>query len=400
MAQGRDWRMPPASFDGIVFYVDAQRIPGARRVITHEYPGSERWDNEDLGRCADRYELTAYFLSETADTDSAALRARLAQQGPGLLILPMFGAFQARVKSWDPAWGQEKLNYVGFSMVFIGENPANAPAPLGLGAATLAAMGSGLGATLGAAISTALIGQPRSGFARADMATAVGNVGAVIETARQSLVLPDAVSSAARTAIAASVLSLDGGPSVDPGAVAARLFNQLDAMVAAQAGAATPNQVANVLSNAAATLLTAASDLRTTWGLSPLIFIAPLAGAAALTAQATRALATAAYTNRQDAIAARARIAALADTVGPYYASLGADAAAAFEAMFGAAARYVSQKITNLAPILLFSLNASLPSNVLAWRLYGDPTRGQELVDRNQVETPCFMPTVFEAAAS
>ena len=79
----RDWRWSQASFDGASFYVDASRIPGRRRIVTHEYPGSETHDNEDLGRDADRYEVTAYFVSETADSDFAAPRSRSRAAGPG-----------------------------------------------------------------------------------------------------------------------------------------------------------------------------------------------------------------------------------------------------------------------------------------------------------------------------
>ena len=41
----------------------------------------------------------------------------------------------------------------------------------------------------------------------------------------------------------------------------------------------------------------------------------------------------------------------------------------------------------------------SFPSTALAWRLYGDPARAEDLVARNRVATPLFMATNFEALA-
>ena len=119
-----------------------------------------------------------------------------------------------------------------------------------------------------------------------------------------------------------------------------------------------------------------------------------------LAAETARALALQSYTDRPSAIGARNQIAAMANTVLPFYGVLGADACDAFDEIYGSAAQFLSQKIINLAPVELVSLAVSLPSNVLAYRLYGDPNRGLQLAQMNNVATPCFMPTLFEAPTS
>jgi prophage DNA circulation protein len=81
------------------------------------------------------------------------------------------------------------------------------------------------------------------------------------------------------------------------------------------------------------------------------------------------------------------------------YAELGAAACAAFDDIYGLAARHLSSRIPDLAPVIIVEVGVSLPSNVLAYRLYGDPNRGLELAQRNRVATPCFMPLQFEASA-
>ena len=41
----------------------------------------------------------------------------------------------------------------------------------------------------------------------------------------------------------------------------------------------------------------------------------------------------------------------------------------------------------------------SLPALVLAWKLYQDPSRAAELVARNDIPHPSFMPLRFNALA-
>lgn len=392
----RDWRWRKAFFDGATFYVDMAELSASRRIIAHEYPGSENHDLEDLGRNATRLEVTAYFVSETADVDSAALISRLARAGAGLLSIPMFGTFRARAKESRPSWNRQALNYVGFPVTFLEEGSAGAPIPAGLGEAILGQMGGALASALGAAISAALAGAPISGFARSDMLAEVASLAGLVETARLAATLPDDVAEATRTAIADTVSSLSQGPAIDPGAAAATLFETLDTIAYEQTGGA----LADTLSTSVDTSLAARTASLAHWGVSPLVSLVPLAGAVAFAGEAARLLAAADYSSRRAAAAARSRIAALATKVLPLYAALGADASTAFDDIYGKAARHVSSRILDLAPVTIVEVSAALPSNVLAYRLYGDPNRGAELVARNGVATPCFMPQRFEAARS
>jgi prophage DNA circulation protein len=387
----------PASFDGARFYVDASELEESRRVLTHEYPGSEDHDNEDLGRTATRYEITAYFASDTADLDSEALRARLLIEGPGALILPIFGAVQARATKWRPGWQQQKLNYVGFPVCFVEESDTSPSEPIGLGAAILANMASSLAAVLGGAISAALIGEPLTSYARSDVGAELVTLGASIETVRQAMALPDKTSSATALAIADAVSSIAGGPAVAPDAIAAQLVSALDAIAI---DALDPLSAAATMQTAMSASLEAYSASLATVGVSPKVSIVPLTGAIAFAAEAARLLAISPYRSRPDAVAARATIAGIASTVTSIYSGAGLDAAEAFDAIYGKAARHVSDQIASLAPVVLVELGVSLPANVLAYRLYGDPGRSQELIDRNRIATPCFMPRRFEALSS
>ena len=65
----------------------------------------------------------------------------------------------------------------------------------------------------------------------------------------------------------------------------------------------------------------------------------------------------------------------------------------------GVACRHLAETAISLKPIIRVATAKPLPACLLAWQLYGDTTRAGELVTRNRVATPCFMPTVFEAVA-
>ncbi|UDL95510.1 hypothetical protein LGH83_04615 [Lichenihabitans sp. PAMC28606] len=106
------------------------------------------------------------------------------------------------------------------------------------------------------------------------------------------------------------------------------------------------------------------------------------------------------FGDRQAAIAARKRIATAMDV------ALDRIAAATGRAVIdvlGSVARTASDHIAtvsaNLRPIVRVQTARSAPSTAIAFELYGDPSRATELVARNKVACPLFMPTVIDALA-
>jgi prophage DNA circulation protein len=60
---------------------------------------------------------------------------------------------------------------------------------------------------------------------------------------------------------------------------------------------------------------------------------------------------------------------------------------------------FLSRAILDLAPVISVSANLVMPSLFWAWRLYADPARSTQLVTRNKVIHPSFLPAEFEALA-
>jgi len=122
---------------------------------------------------------------------------------------------------------------------------------------------------------------------------------------------------------------------------------------------------------------------------------------AALLAEAAVAYASIEYADRQQAQAAIQELAATAEP------ALERIAEHTNEEVWRAASDAVQHAIEHLSrtsldlkPVVLVESMRSFPSTVLAWRLYGDPERAEELVSRNGVTTSLFMPTSLEALAS
>lgn len=64
------------------------------------------------------------------------------------------------------------------------------------------------------------------------------------------------------------------------------------------------------------------------------------------------------------------------------------------------AIRAVSERSADMVPVVTVESGVSLPSTVLAYRLYGDATRAASLVDIAEAATPMIMPVRFEALGS
>jgi len=106
------------------------------------------------------------------------------------------------------------------------------------------------------------------------------------------------------------------------------------------------------------------------------------------------------YSARPDALAAREDFLAVAGRVqNDVGIHLGAEA---FDWLFDVvamASTHLSDTAANRMPLVAIETDTSLPSPLLAHRLYGDPQRAGELVDRNKAATPMFLPVRLEGLA-
>lgn len=149
-------RLQAASFRGVAFKVDGDDLQVGRRTVIHEYPGRDTPSVEDMGRETREYAISAYLIGPDFIAERDRLIEVLEQVGPGELVSPWYGRMSVVVM------GKQRISHskndggmciVSFTFVESGEDewPTSTP----------------LGSSLLAGRSTSLIGRAQSAFASA-----------------------------------------------------------------------------------------------------------------------------------------------------------------------------------------------------------------------------------------
>jgi prophage DNA circulation protein len=401
MTATRDWSqtLRPASYKGVGFFVQSDVEKGGRGLVIHKFPNRDDPYVEDLGEEPRFYEGTVYLHGDSVDTLAAQFIAVLSARGAGTLVLPVRDPVRVQVQSFERKFELDHLGYIAFDVKFVRDGAAGAL--ISLGTLLNGAMGAAdaLAAALAAAFPRAL-----TVFAQPDHVVAAATEGlasaaAAIDAQRLSYPVDPLQSAALRDRIGDLVdASANAVTEVAPaGTDAVAAATALIAITRALGEAMPPASAARAMLEladmwtvvAAAPSYLAPSARRADFNAAA---VARLARLAALTAYA-EAVMNASYPDRPAGVTARANVAAR------FAAELddaqGADNAALFvaiEDLSGQVCAYLSRLINDLAPVITVGAALPLPSIWWAYRLYADPSRAAELVARNGVRHPSFMP--------
>lgn len=407
----RDWTSSlwPASFNGVPFYVQRSDRSGKRRLVVHEFPFRDAPLIQDMGEGAGKIVVEAYQLSDTVDIQSQGLEAMLKAGGRGMLVLPDIGMVMVRAEEWKPVYDMEKLGYVGWSITFVRDAGAGGITSLAYQVAEIFAAADGFGDLAGAVLSdveTAGLPGMVSAKAVAGFQTGVGALSVIAASevldasvaASANVKLQQLYSAAITGFASADAASALGSSLVE---IARAIAEGMDADAAARAlsplldqppTSASPNPIGALAVSqpwygTVAQQAIARNSIR----------IAVALRLAALAAYAD-AICREKFISRPDGINARATMTerldiALAEATGGELV----DVYEAVSALQGQLAAYLSAEITTLAPIVTVTAGFSLPALVWSWRLYADPSRSDEIANRNAVMHPLFMPQQFEA---
>jgi prophage DNA circulation protein len=376
-----------ASFRGVPFYVEDVEYAGGRRTVSHEFPKRDENYAEDMGRAARGFPVTGYVLGDDYVAARNRLIDALEQEGPGELLHPYYGTRRVigrfRV--------QERVSDGGlarFSIEFE-ETPAQPPLP----AATPAA-----GARVTAAASAA-------GEAAAAGFLATYNVAALPASA---------LASCSSVVQAAAAAMRDGlAPLVDDTQALAGMKRDLDALVLDAAELVqAPLEVVARLRDAVVAL--------GSLPLTPRLGVRALLAAYGFLPSEDRPPATTPTRTREraayDALGALIRTLAVVQTArlvleeehDSYEAAValrdeisvrldeqaeaaGDDAYAAIVQLRADLVRAVPGEASDLPRLVRYTPPVTVPSLVLAHRLYGNLDREADIVTRNRVAHPGFV---------
>ncbi|HDC4262641.1 DNA circularization protein [Enterobacter cloacae] len=94
-----DWRdrLRDASFRGVPFSVEDDEGTFGRRVQVHEYPNRDKPFTEDLGRATRRMTINAYLIGDDYADKRDRLIGAVETAGPGTLVHPQYGEMQGSI---------------------------------------------------------------------------------------------------------------------------------------------------------------------------------------------------------------------------------------------------------------------------------------------------------------
>lgn len=384
------WRdlLQPASFRGVPFKVGAADGSGGRRAETHEYPLRDTPWTEDLGRKARTGSLDAYVLGADYMAARDALVAALEAAGAGTLVHRYWGELQVVVTDYRISESSGEGGIARFSISFAEAGSQTFPAAR---LDTAEALASQVDKIRAAAQKTyadthRVDGLPGwvSDSAIGDFDRALGAIDALTTQLTPDLSLlaeiqldagrvADTVSDLIR--VPSDAASTIGDRIRALAQIPSRPVNAFAALTALFGHDSRTAAVATTPSNQWAAANRAAT--------AALVRQLAVAEAAGLLQSADFDSATAAAEAR-DTVLAAIDSEAEATPDDALFRELSALAAAS--------TRAVAARSDSLPRIGTVSFSATLPALVVAHRVYGDATRADEIVSRNRVRHPGFVP--------
>lgn len=119
MAEKLSKQLRPASFRGVPFQVEASDIGVGRRSQVHEYPQRDKPYVDDLGRATRELQIVAFVIGEDYVARANAVLGALEEPGPGTLLHPWFGELTVSLKDLARVAFSQALGQARITMVFV-----------------------------------------------------------------------------------------------------------------------------------------------------------------------------------------------------------------------------------------------------------------------------------------
>ena len=118
MSEWRD-RRQGASFRGVPFWLDADSVNVGRRTQVHEFPQRDQPFVEDLGRRTREYKFSGFVVGDDCLSQRDKLLTALDKPGAGELVHPWFGRMTVTAGDCEVSHARNELGMVRFNLVFI-----------------------------------------------------------------------------------------------------------------------------------------------------------------------------------------------------------------------------------------------------------------------------------------
>lgn len=440
----RDWSktMLRGSYKGVPFYVDKDQIIGGRRISVHEFTNRDNPFNEDLGGRYQAITVEGYVHGDLADAKGSELFVACTSKGAGPLSLPLLGINSVRCDSVKLSNDYRRLGVIKISMQFVKDygltgglkariNPIRNVQVLAAQARSVVSDAFSARYSI-----QSRIGGRATSLAMAAVADEINMVAGLGLIALEGVVSAQPVYAAVNRAAVELAENADiYSRQISSFSDLRRISSDTDAQpVYAAAGKATNDYMALMNESVSDKRGLFLSISETILAISPadeldadlvhpsvtrrtsakLLSDYRTAARQAMAISAMQAAGEAAedIASRRDARFIRARMGDITDKVIAEVKSQ--DELAILTELRGAAANALKSapvldnsnfqnnlgrdenNVGNASEIIV-SVNKQLPATYWGWRLYSDPSRAEELIERNDVPHPSFMPYEFEA---
>lgn len=375
----RDTFTGKGSFRGIEFLVRYDEAEVGRRTALHQYPLRDKPYAEDMGRAARSFTFDAYVLGDDYMTKRDALIAALEKKGTATLVHPYYGTM--RVKLLRPARVQQNTRRGGmavFSIAVVEDGGLQFPTQ---SADTQASV-----KTKADALNTAATSDFVSKFNISGLPDKyVSDLSTEIDATLSSL-------TSTVTATTSPISSLIRQPANMAGAIVGTMHEVL-------AQATEPLCALNLYgdlfdASGSMPIVTTTSTRRQQATSAQAVHLITQRSAVA---EACRASAEASYSSRDQALTI---MSTLLDAIDAQQLVTGVstgdpidgDVYEALEALRASVVEDLRTRGAQLPSLISYKPDATLPALVVAHRLYGDATRADEIVTRNHITHPLFVP--------
>jgi prophage DNA circulation protein len=123
------WResLLPASFRGIRFVIESSSVPVGRKGQLHEYPQRDEPFFEVLGKQAQVHKLTAFVIGDDCFERRDQLLEALEKEGAGELVHPWLGRMQVEAGECELQHDRREGGMARFDLTFYPEKPRQFP---------------------------------------------------------------------------------------------------------------------------------------------------------------------------------------------------------------------------------------------------------------------------------
>lgn len=385
------WRdgLRPASFRGVPFKVESHDAQGGRRGVKHEFPLRDKPYVEDMGRRGKDFSIEAYVVGDDYFNQRDALMRACDAAGSADLVHPYLGTLKVLCVGWTLRESKSEGRMARFALTFMETGEAIFPSD---STDTVAKANTTADAAKAASIADfakrfSISGLPDFGVNDAK-ALLTGATGQMTSIARSITTLQTGAGFFGQvTNFVGSLSSLMGAPSQ----LGSELFGLVGSLAglfgnsrSAVSGLSGMNSFGSELQPINVTTSTRQRQQDNRDAITGLVQQAAVIEAARIAPSAT-------YETTDDAEAVRTDLTDQLDSIMEEPTTTD-DVFSSLQDMRTAVVRGVPPENVALPNLVTLTPAATLPSVVLAYETYEDANRDEEIVSRNNIKYPGFVP--------